>query len=235
VNGMKSGTQTTTQMGSRDMTIRTYAHSPATACLQRHVDALRNWMSEKSPKNRVQDEAGAVLILALLFLLVVGMITGGLAGWITNDLNNSTQFASARSLQSSASNATELAIQSIRYDPLLATTQNASPPAPCWGTGPSSDVSVPEGDTASDDMSVWCSTKWNPSSASTRVVTISTCLSSQSSQSAATCSANPYLQAIVVFDDYPPGISAPNPNACVVYCGTGMTVTSWRWSPATGG
>jgi hypothetical protein len=56
-----------------------------------------------------------------------------------------------------------------------------------------------------------------------------------SSESAATCSANPYLQATVVFDDYPPGISAPNPNACVVYCGTGMTVSSWRWSPATGG
>jgi len=234
VTGMKLGTQTetTTQMGSRDMTIRTFAHSPATACLHRHVDALRNWMNEKSRKNCARDEAGAVLILALAFLLVVGMITGGLAGWVTNDLNNSTQFASARSLQSSASNATELAIQGIRYDPLLATTQDASPPAPCWGTGSSSDVSVPEGDTASDDMSVWCSTKWNPSSASTRVVTISTCLSSQS---AATCSANPYLQAIVVFDDYPPGLSAPNPNACVVYCGTGMTVSSWRWSPATGG
>ena len=131
MTGMKSGTQTetTTQMGSRDMTIRTYAHSPATACLHRHVDGLRNWMSEKTHKSCARDEAGAVLILALVFLLVVGMITGGLAGWITNDLNNSTQFASARSLQSSASNATELAIQSIRYDPLLATTQDASPPA----------------------------------------------------------------------------------------------------------
>jgi hypothetical protein len=234
VTGMKLGTQTetTTQMGSRDMTIRTYAHSPASACLRRHVDALGNRVSKRIHKSRAGDEAGAVLILALAFLLTVGMITGGLAGWITNDLNNSTHFASARSLQFSASNATELAIQSIRYDPLLGTTQDASPPAPCWGTGSGSDVSVPEGDTASDDMSVWCSTKWNPSSASTRVVTISTCLSSES---AATCSANPYLQAIVVFDDYPPGLSAPNPNACVVYCGTGMTVSSWRWSPATGG
>jgi hypothetical protein len=231
---MKSGTQTetTTQMGSRDMTIRTYAHRLATACPHRHVDALRSWVSEKTHKSCARDEAGAVLILALAFLLVVGMITGGLAGWITNDLNNSTHFASARSLQSSASNATELAIQTIRYDPLLAKTQDASPPAPCWGTGSSSDVSVPEGDTTSDDMSVWCSTKWTPSSASTRVVTISTCLSSESG---AMCSANPYLQAIVVFDDYPPGLSAPNPNACVVYCGTGMTVSSWRWSPANGG
>ena len=216
------------------MTIRTSTHSPASACLHRHVDALGNWVSEKTHKNCDRDEAGAILILALAFLLTTGAIVGGLAGWITNDLNNSTQFASARSLQYSASNATELAIQSIRYDPLLATTQNASPPAPCWGTDSSSDVSVPEGDTTSDDMSVWCSTKWIPSSASTRTVTISTCLSSES-ESAATCSANPYLQATVVFDDYPPGLSAPNPNACFVYCGTGITVSSWRWSPATGG
>ncbi len=214
------------------MTIRTNAHSPASGSLHRHVDALGNWMKEKTHKNCDRDEAGAVLILALAFLLTAGTIIGGLAGWITNDLNNSTQFKSARALEYSASNATELAIQSIRYDPLLATTQNANPPAPCWGTGPGSDVSIPEAGTTSDDMSVWCSTKWTPSSASTRVVTISTC---SSSESAATCSANPYLQATVVFDDYPPGISAPNPNACVVYCGTGMTVSSWRWSPATGG
>ena len=81
------------------MTIRTYAHNPASACLRRHVDALRNWVSERTRKSCARDEAGAVLILALAFLLAVGMITGGLAGWITNDLNNSTQFASARSLQ----------------------------------------------------------------------------------------------------------------------------------------
>jgi hypothetical protein len=161
------------------MTTRTYTHNPASACRHRHVDALGKWASEKTHQSSARDEAGAVLILALAFLLVVGMITGGLAGWITNDLNNSTQFTSARSLQSSASNATELAIQSIRYDPLLATTQDATPPAPCWGTGSSSDVSLPEGDTTSDEMSVWCSTKWNPYSASTRVVTISTCLSSR--------------------------------------------------------
>ena len=213
------------------MTMRTYAHSPARACLRRHVDALGNRVSERIHKSSAGDEAGAVLILALAFLLTGGAIVGGLAGWITNDLNNSTQFASGRSLQYSASNATELAIQGIRYDPSLATTQNANPPAPCWGTGSSSDVSIPEG-TTPDDMSVWCSTKWTPSSASTRVVTISTCLSDKS---AATCSANPYLQAVVVFDDYPPGISAPNPNVCVVYCGTGMTVSSWRWAPATDG
>jgi len=226
-------TETTTVMGSRDMTIRGYGHSRTSACLRRRVVALRNRVSEKKfHRGCARDEDGAVLILALAFLLTVGVIVGGLGGWITNDLDSSTQFASARSLQYSASNATELAIQSIRYEPLLATTQNANPPAPCWGTGSSSDVSVPEGPTSSEDMSVWCSTEWNPSSASTRQVTISTCLSSES---AATCSAKPYLQAVVVFDDYPPGLSAPNPNACVVYCGTGMTVSSWRWSPATGG
>lgn len=185
-------------------------------------------LGEKIQKNGARDEAGAVLILALIFLVTVGGVIGVLADWATNDLNNTTAFVSTRSLQYEASNATELAIQSIRYTPLLATTQNASPPAPCW-SGTSSDVSTPEG-TTNDTMAAWCSTVWTPSSASTRVVTISTCVSSES---AATCAANPYLRAVVVFDDYPPGVSAPNPNACAVYCGTGMTVNSWRWSPTT--
>ena len=127
------------------MTMRTYAHSPASACLRRHVDALVNRVSEKSTRAAQGMKPVPSSFWRWLFLLTVGAIIGGLAGWITNDLNNSTQFASARSLQYSASNATELAIQGIRYDPSLATTQNANPPAPCWGTGSSSDVSVPEG------------------------------------------------------------------------------------------
>jgi IPT/TIG domain-containing protein len=72
-------------------------------------------------------------------------------------------------------------------------------------------------------------------------VTFSTCLSNGVSpssptsvvQAAATaCAANPLLQVIVTFDDYPANvISAPTSAQCVVYCGTGMTVNSWVWSP----
>jgi hypothetical protein len=179
--------------------------------------------------NGARDESGAVLVLALVFLIVVGGVVASLATWATNDLRNTTNFKSARQLQYAANDATQVAIQAIRYTPLLGTNQtlNASPPSYCWGNV-SDPPQLPSID--GQTMAVWCSTVWNPSSANTRVVTFSTCPSSVSN---AACAANPDLQAVVTFDDYPSGGAATSPTTaeCVVYCGTGMTVDSWNSSP----
>jgi hypothetical protein len=168
-------------------------------------------------------------MLALLYLVAMSLVLTALANWVTNDLNNSTRFASARSLQFAANSATELALQNIRYNPLMASGQtlNASPPTPCWGSGSTSALA---GANSIDGVGieVWCSTAWNPSSANTRVVTISTC---PNGVSATVCALNPTLEAVVAFDDYPPGVSAPNEGVCAVYCGTGLTVQSWLWTP----
>src|SRR5580700_5395949 len=88
-----------------------------------------------------QDEAGAVLILALLFLVVIGLLVGGLASWTANSLGDTLTFSQARSAQYALSSATQVAMQSIRYTPLLGAgeTVNASPPTFCWGTAASSD------------------------------------------------------------------------------------------------
>jgi hypothetical protein len=179
------------------------------------------------------DETGAILVLALIFLIVAGAIVGGLSGWVLNDLKNTAHFSTARSLQTAATAATQTAIQNIRYNPLMESgstlqTLNASPPSACWGSGATSSLTTVEG-TTSENMSVWCSTEWTPTSGNTRVVTLSTCLSTVS---AAACASNPYLQAVVSFDDYPPGVSAPTTGQCVAYCGTGVTVNSWVWSPS---
>jgi len=177
----------------------------------------------------VRDEAGAVLVLALVFLIVVGAIVGSLATWTMNDLNNTSHFTSARSLQYAANSATEVAIQSIRYNPLLGTDQtlNASPPSYCWGNA--STPALPSID--GENFAVWCSTVWNYRSSNTRVVTLSTCLVTPT-ETAASCAASPFLQAVVSFDDYPAGGTAAYDTApCVVYCGTNMTVNSWVWSP----
>jgi hypothetical protein len=197
-------------------------------------------MSEGTAASGQQrSESGAIIVLALLFLVVVGALVGSLASWATNDLNNTARFASARSVQYAADSATEVAIQDMRYSPLLSAGQtlNASPPTYCWNNP--STPELPSVDGVS--MDVWCSTTWNPSSANTRVVTISTCLSNGVSPSSATsvvlaaataCALNPLLQVIVTYDDYPANvISAPTTAQCVVYCGTGMTINSWVWSP----
>jgi len=178
-------------------------------------------------------ETGAVLILALIFLGVVGMVVGSLATWATNDLKNTTQFASARTLQYAVSSTMNNAIENIRYTPLLGAGQtlSASPPAACWGTGSTSELTV-----NNVNVAVWCSTAWNASSAQTRTVTFTACpiTPSQSGLSASAlatvCVANPTLTSIVTYGDYPPGFSAPNTSQCIVYCGTSMTINSWVWS-----
>ena len=183
-----------------------------------------------------RDESGAVLILAFIFLLVVGVTVGSLADWATNDLDNTAHFTSARSLQYSTESAVELAMQNMRTNPLLPTpaaptptlTLNASPPAPCFANGSSTPPAVNGASAA-----VWCSTEWNPTSAATRVVTFSACPVTPG-ETSSSCAANPYLQAVVTYDDYPAGgITAPTtpPVPCTVYCGTTMTVNSWEWSP----
>jgi hypothetical protein len=173
-----------------------------------------------------RDEAGAILVLAMVFLVVVGGVVGVLANSVTDHLNTTHDFANNRSLQYTATSAVDLAIQNIRYTPLIATTLEASPPDPCWGVGQTSSVAALNGD---GQMDVWCSTVWDPTSTTTRQVTLSACLDNQ--QGAAGCAANPFLQAIVDFDDYPTGLSAPSTALCDTYCGTGMTISSWLWSP----
>ncbi len=181
-------------------------------------------------REKAEDESGAILILALVYLVAVSLILAALAGWTTNDLKNTSNFAAARSLQYAATSVTETAIQSVRYAPLLwidqtVQTLNASPPSYCWGNGSSNSELVVD----SNDMTTWCSTVWTPINVTTtRVVTFSTC---RSNVGAAACALNPLLQAVVSFDDYPNGPSAPSSALCVVFCGTSMVVKSWVWTP----
>lgn len=184
------------------------------------------------------DEQGAVLILALVFLVTVSVIVGALTDWVTNDLMNTQSFGATQTLNASATNAVTLGVQSIRYDPLLYNintladqTLNASPPSYCWGSGPSQAFG----------MNVYCSTVWNPTSAATRKVTVSACptvrtapVTGPASWTAAqaSCPAAPLLQAIATIDDYPPtGISGPSQVQCVTYCGSTITINSWNWTP----
>jgi IPT/TIG domain len=181
---------------------------------------------ERRREDAARDEAGAVLILALVFLVAVSGMVLALAGSTSNNLLNSVHFTATRTVDNAASNAIEVAVQSIRYTPTLETggvaqTLNASPPTYCWGSSPPSTFA---------NIDVWCSTVWTPSSANSRVVTLSACPTFVTTD-AATCALHPLLQEVVTFGDYPAGVSAPNSGQCAVYCGTSITVNSLVWSP----
>lgn len=176
--------------------------------------------SSKS-QTRQRGENGSSLVLALVFMIVTSLVVLSLANLAKNDLNNTAKFKSAQSLQSTANSATELAVNSIRYN-FMPQTLNASPPQPCWTASPTPSEVTLNG----QSISVWCSTQWTPLSDNTRVVTIVAC---DSSASAAACASTPVLQAVVTFDDYPSPRGAASTAQCTSTCGVGMTVDSWAF------
>lgn len=177
---------------------------------------------------RREDEAGAVLILALVFFFAVSMIVISLVQMAGNNLTDTVKFKAAQSMESAANSATEVALQTMRYN-FTAATLNASPPVPCWTTAPTNSLLTLNNFT----VATWCSAQWNPLSAATRIVTVSTCVSSVS-MTAALCAANPLLRAQATFDDYPTPIGSTNcargsVASSTSTCGTGMTINDWAF------
>jgi hypothetical protein len=175
------------------------------------------------------------LILALIYIVVISLVVAALTSWATNDINNSSKFQSADSLGIAASGMTEVAIQYVRYNPLISTSQQegtASPLVACWGSDSISQIPSIDG----SQIAVWCSTVWNPLLQATRVVTFYACPISVSAASCAQ-SGNTLLTATVNFDDYPPppAVSAPIQVLCTVWCGEGMTIVNWVWGSSVSG
>jgi hypothetical protein len=181
------------------------------------------------------DESGAVIILALVFLVSVSLIVIALLGWVGTSLTASAQFSDERTTEMAATSAVDLAIQNTRYT-FTSAMVNASPPVQCWGStaasAPASSLSV-DGKT----IDVWCSMTWTPfsQSAEIRTVTYSAC---PDPSTAAQCALTPLLQAVDAFDDLPVGsaiVPADHPVPCTTppngYCGESMTQESWQWSP----
>ena len=164
------------------------------------------------------------MILALVFLIVVSLITISIAGLTAADLRLTSNFSSAQSMTAAADGATEVAISYARYNFVGATLNN---PAPCNPSQLFNNQSV----------QAWCDTHWIPLAPATRTVIVSTCLASVTSGVA--CESSPLVQAIVVFDDYPasssysscvpvdPSNPTPPPNAT---CGSQMDLQSWAYN-----
>lgn len=182
------------------------------------------WCRRKSAS-----DTGAVLILALVYIVSISIIVGAIADWAMNDLNNTTKFDSASALDYAATNAVEVAVQSIRYTPLVSTTESPNYGA-CWtpATGTESQLPTTDGDTTTT-ITVWCQTVENLDSSNTRVVTFWACKSA-TSELACVASGDYVLTAQVTFDDYPSGDSAPLTSTCTSTCGEGATTNYWTWA-----
>ena len=107
------------------------------------------------------DESGAVLILALIFLIAVSLIVTGLLGWVGTSLKGTTADSYERNVEFAATDAVNLAVQNTRlaFDPygLL----DAAAPVPCLGPSPTSTYNylVPNEQAT---ISVYCTMVWQP-------------------------------------------------------------------------
>lgn len=158
-------------------------------------------------RGRDFDEAGAILVLALVFALVTAVVVGTLATWTSNDIRNIANLKSSRSMLSAADGATQAAMGSIRY--VYWTSGSCGGPFTIntW------------------NFTVTCTlTSVDEGSINSRVVTVSTFLNGNLK----------VLQAQVTYNDFasPPSdkndcSTSPTPTTC----GTGMTVNSWVVEP----
>ena len=194
-----------------------------------------------APRSRGRDDSGAVIVLALIYILVVSLTVGALITWVMNDLTNTSHFQDASSLRYAATSATDAAIQSIRYNPIPTSspTQGVATPASyCW-----TPYTVINGSTDVSELSidgytigVWCSTTEYLASSDTRDVMIYACQVSAEPTGAA-CENQTLLTAEVAIDDYPAGGGPTFTAQCNQLgdsCGAGTTLENWIWGTSSG-
>src|SRR5580704_18613891 len=119
--------------------MRAAAHIERNRGSMKRVTGIFRRPRDGSRNRRQRSERGSSLILALVYIVSVSLIVGALADWAMNDLNNTTHFQNASSLDNAVSGATEIAIQSMRYYPQYPATITT---ANCW---------TPLGTLSSDD------------------------------------------------------------------------------------
>lgn len=201
--------------------------------------------------SRQDSQSGSVLILALVYIISISLVVGALADWAMNDLNNTTHFKSASSLDYAATGAMNVAISSIRYTPLLPNTPTRNVPTAtsyCWTPNTSAPASDPTGVSQvtinSVTVAVWCSTVPTPAHNPSRVVTFYACQSSLTSTSSTAtvnaamtaCASTPLLTAVVQFNDYPQSGGPSTNNSCsaspatLPFCGEGAQTNEWVWA-----
>jgi hypothetical protein len=191
-----------------------------------------------------RQEQGSALILALAFMVAIGLVILSLATFASSAMLNTSNSHAQRTALNDAEAATVTAMQYLRTNfvsismynggqlPNGQTTQTCLPGA---AGGESASV-LPSSDPrrAGQGNSVYlaCVANYNVGSPATRVVDFYACQPGTSANYYSVCTApgssKVILHAQVTYDDYP--ASGPidcGPNSGQTTCGTGMTVNAW--------
>jgi len=174
---------------------------------------------------RSEPDRGAALLLALVFLLALGLVLGSIATFARGAVANTINLTTERTAELNASNAMASAIENVRrsYDPGIYTTTTTD----CLPNGTRIPAStLPDGtEVAADPFYVYCT---GTDYAGLRQVEFYACASSTPCVDAPSGVA---LYAVVDYDDVPPGATPAGYYACgpsaTSTCGTQMQIVIW--------
>jgi hypothetical protein len=180
-------------------------------------------------KERTQlarDESGAILVLALVFMVVTALLITALSAWEGNDINNIGTLKSARTTLYAADGAIQVATANTRYIYPATTTPGFCPNT---ASEPSTDSFTIDGQA----IDVWCAQTINPTNCPITDCTRTEVLSAYPASlcTSTTCSGNPYVQSEVIFDDNTSSSTTSyddcTANGAQTTCGSTMTVYSY--------
>jgi hypothetical protein len=187
------------------------------------IAALVAFLQTSQPNERTckQDDDGAILILALVFILLIALSVLGLLTFGGTGIKDAASLQGQRSVEYAADGATTAAIQTVRYS-YEAYDGNTNPAGDCLPTG--STIMIPE-DGVNYTLTVDCSGTLEAAPTPqqyTREVSFYACMQSSCSES------NAIVAATVDFQDLS---SVTGVDGCdssdTSTCGTGMVISDW--------
>jgi hypothetical protein len=214
----------------------------------RSVDSKGSSAGRGKARGQQRLASGKALVIVVAVVVAVGLIIGALTAWELHDKRNGLPPRSSTALDNAISGVMGVAIQSIRYVPLV--SQTSPGPGYCWKPPDGGLISDLVGRRAIDGVSVavWCSTSENLASTKTRTVTFRACQvlvslqrtgskgATEASKNEFACEHHPLLTAVVIFDDYPARRHKSLTSTCSATarparkCGYKATEVKWIWS-----
>jgi hypothetical protein len=173
---------------------------------------------------RRRDESGAVLVLALIFMVLTAVIITSLAAWEGTNLKDIGAVKYGRSTLYSSNGAVQVAIANTRY-----TYPSNTGLALCPNSSTQQSTNPFTIDTVS--VAVTCQTTLDPTCPSsigicTRQETLTAYPAADCTSTS--CTGNYFVQAVVYFDDYSSSSANDcNPLGAQTTCGSSMSIYSW--------
>jgi hypothetical protein len=190
-----------------------------------HHRAMR---TPKTLHHRNKDDQGAALLMALAFMVALGIAISAVATFATGAFTTSINLGQQRSLEANAESAATIAISNQRYQFDHSIPMAGGTPYNCM---PGGNQVYPTQSGTPGRMTVFCDiVAQSQGSANSRELEFTACPVPASAASPPASCSQVELYALVTYDDVPPnapgsadtcGKTTPNT------CGIAMTVLSW--------